>query len=105
MDKYFKYVLDKDSKYPRCFEIQEVNAKPPAEKMVYVCTRSLYGNSLWGQVERCGWIDISNLEPFNPKKKRDREILEQLDKVEKEAIKRSQIMFDMLKSQRDIKNK
>ncbi len=97
MSVYFKYKLDKDSKYPRCFELEEVDATPPAENMMYVCTRSLYGNSLWGQIESCGWIESSKLEPLNPKRKKDREIIERLEQVQKAGIKRSQLMYDVLK--------
>ncbi len=100
MSTYFKYKPDKDSKYPRCFEQVEVSVPPPEKDMVYVCTRSLYGNSLWGQIERCGWIEVSKLEPLDPKKKKDREIIERLNQVQKEGIERSNRMYSILRGDR-----
>jgi len=43
---------------------------------VYVCTRTPWRTSVFGQVESCGWIERSKLEPLNLKRKGDRQIVE-----------------------------
>ncbi|NIA03789.1 MAG: hypothetical protein GWP09_00380 [Nitrospiraceae bacterium] len=70
----------------------------PKDEYIYVCTKTPYLTSLFAQIETCGVIKKDDLIPLDKKNKHDREILKQIEKVEKEAIERSEAWYKLYKS-------
>jgi len=66
------------------------------EGLVYVCTRTPYVTSLYGQIETCGFVEKERLIPFK-NTKRDQKIKEQLERATKEGIERSKTMYEIAK--------
>jgi len=73
----------------------EVEETPPKPNMVHVVTRTLYPNSIYGQIEHSGWIEKEKLESVSEKK--EKEILEKYAEIEKEAKKKSKLWYQIYK--------
>lgn len=72
-------------------------AEKPEGDFAYVCTRTPWRTSMYGQVESCGWIEGSKLEPLNLKRKADREIVEHIQEARDHGNELSKMWFDMQK--------
>ena len=86
-------------------EFVEVVKKPDytpdkfkSDDWAYVCTRTPYATSLFGQIESCGFVHVNDLIPLDKSKKKDRELIEKLKKVQEEGIERSAMWYKLYKS-------
>ncbi len=79
-------------------ECDPQGAEKPEGDFVYVCTRTRWSTSMFGQVESCGWIERSKLEPLNLKLKGDRQIVEDIKSARDQGKELSKLWFDMQKA-------
>jgi len=71
------------------------------QKAVYVSTRSLYTNSVYGQIEQAGWISKDKLVPLNNTKK-DREVRKQINRARRRGVERSQMWYELEKARLSV---
>jgi len=78
-------------------EIMPKAGEPPAEGLVYVCTRTPWPTSVYGQVESCFWTEGSRLKPFKNTKK-DNKIRKDIINARDAGKKRSAIWYNLAKA-------
>ena len=78
-------------------ECDPQGSEKPDCDCVYVCTRTPWRTSVFGQVESCGWIERSKLEPLNLKRKAERQILENIKSARDHGKELSKLWYDMQK--------
>lgn len=78
-------------------EIDENAGDPPAEGLVYVCTRTPWRTSVFGQIESCFWMEESRLRPFKNTKK-DQQIRDNIVKARDAGKERSALWYNVAKA-------
>ena len=77
--------------------------EPLNNEEVFVCTRHLYNNSMFGQIETCGIVKIEQLQALKDTKK-NRQIVEQIHSIRKTAEQRSEIWYNLEKAKEMLDN-
>ncbi len=74
---------------------------PPEQDAVWMCTRTPWATSMFGQIERAGWVSLEKQKLLSPLK--DKKILAQINAVQKRAKRISQSWYEMEKAKEKVR--
>ena len=84
------------------FYVEKADPEGRVKKgFTYVCTTSAYRNSMYGQIEECGWVETERLDPLLPTNKKNRETLERIEAVKKRAEDISKFWYELCRGVQD----
>ncbi len=76
---------------------------PPEKDAVWMCTRTPWATSLYGQIERAGWVSVEKQKLLSPLK--DKKALAQIHAVQTRAKRVSQNWYEMEKAKEKAREK